>query len=863
MPNEETTTKFKVDISELKKAMQDAKREISVANSEFKAVSSSMDNWSKSTDGISAKLKQLDSNLSSQKTILSSLEKQYEAVVAEQGEGSAAADRLKVAINNQKATINQTEREIGNYETALTEVGKAEKIAAATGKEVSEVLDDIGEEAKGASEGFTVFKGAIATFAGNAMTGLANAIKGGISNIMGLAEETREYRTEMAKLDTAFTTNKHSTEAAGKTYQDLYAILGDEGQAVEAANFLAKLTTSEQDLANWTNIAAGVYGTFGASLPIEGLAEAANETAKVGQVTGPLADALNWAGVSEDEFNESLSKCSNEQERQKLIMDTLNGLYGDAATKFKETNGSVMEANRVNAEYQDTMATMGEKIEPIMTSLKSGVTGLLQEFLKLIEDVDISVFTGAIEEGFSVLSNTVLPAVKDGLGWIIDNKDTLIAGLAGIAGGFVAFKVAGLINSVVTAFKAFKAANEGATIAQWLLNAAMNANPIMLIVTVIAAVVTALVTFIATNDNARAKFTEIWQGVKDFFVGMWEGICKFFTETIPNAFKSVIDWVKENFDLLLTFLINPFAGLFKYFYENNTKFKEFVDNAIAYIKELPSKVWTWLLNTINTVTTWAGNMVAKAKEAGSNFINKVIDYIKELPSKIWTWLVNVVTKIVTWRNDMVSKAKEAGTEFVENVVNFVKELPDKVWTWLENVVSKIGSWGSNLASKGKEAAQKLLTAIVDKVKEIPNKVVSYGKDIVTGLWNGINDKAKWLKDKIKGWVGNVTDWVKKFFKIGSPSKVMADLGKWLPEGLAVGIDKNAKSALSAMKDVTVNMLGAAKDGLGSATSSLGNSGAVGGRVTNFTQNIYSPKQLSRLDIYRQSKNLLGFMGGGA
>ena len=127
-------------------------------------------------------------------------------------------------------------------------------------------------------------------------------------------EGSREYRTEMGKLDTAFQTNGHSSEAAKKTYQDLQAVLGDTDVSVEAANHLAVMTDNEKDLQTWTDICTGVFATFGDSLPIEGLTEAANETAKVGQVTGPLADALNWAGISEDEFNEKLAKCSGEQE---------------------------------------------------------------------------------------------------------------------------------------------------------------------------------------------------------------------------------------------------------------------------------------------------------------------------------------------------------------------------------------------------------------------------------------------------------------------------------------------------------------------------------------------------------------------
>lgn len=154
-------------------------------------------------------------------------------------------------------------------------------------------------------------------------------------------EGSREYRTEMGKLDTAFVTNGHSSEAAKKTYQDLQAVLGDTDVSVEAANHLAVMTDNEKDLQTWTDICTGVFATFGDSLPIEGLTEAANETAKTGQLTGGLVDALNWAGIGEEEFQAKLDACSTEQERQKLIMDTLNGTY----KKASESSGTLKVAS--------------------------------------------------------------------------------------------------------------------------------------------------------------------------------------------------------------------------------------------------------------------------------------------------------------------------------------------------------------------------------------------------------------------------------------------------------------------------------------------------------------------------------------
>lgn len=219
---------------------------------------------------------------------------------------------------------------------------------------------------------------------GTAMVGGAVAGVGALSSV---AESTREYRTEMGKLDTAFTTNKFSAADAKQTYSDLYAVVGDSGQATEAANHLSLLCNSTKDLQSWTEICTGVYGQFGDSLPIEGLTEAANETAKVGQVTGPLADALNWMGVSEDAFNEKLAKCSSEQERQQLITSTLTRLYSDASAQYKETNGDVMESNRAHQQLSDTMAQIGAVAEPVLNSIIGLGGKLLEQLSPLIESV--------------------------------------------------------------------------------------------------------------------------------------------------------------------------------------------------------------------------------------------------------------------------------------------------------------------------------------------------------------------------------------------------------------------------------------------------------------------------------------------
>jgi hypothetical protein len=205
-------------------------------------------------------------------------------------------------------------------------------------------------------------------------------------------EKTREYRAAMALLEAAFISNGHSAETAYNTYKALQSVLGETDQAVEAAGHLAVMVKNEQDLATWTDICRGVYATFGESLPIEGLTESANETAKVGQVTGSLADALNWAGISEDDFNKKLAACTTEEKRQELIMNTLYWTYKAASDQYKETGKSVMEANEAQEKLNAAMAKLGEIGEPILSSVKIWIADMVTAAVPHIESI-ISAFS--------------------------------------------------------------------------------------------------------------------------------------------------------------------------------------------------------------------------------------------------------------------------------------------------------------------------------------------------------------------------------------------------------------------------------------------------------------------------------------
>ena len=297
--------------------------------------------------------------------------------------------------------------------------------------------------------------GSAAVSAGKAM---ATAFVAVGAALIALGASTMEYRTEQAKLQTSFEAAGGSAEQAKTTYNDLYRVLGDSGQATEAAAHLAQLTTNQKELSEWTNICQGVYATFGDSLPIESLTEAVNETAKTGQVTGALADALNWAGISEDEFQAKLEACVGETEREMLIRQTLNGVYSDAAAAYEENNAALLAQNEAQASLQETTAKLGEAVQPVITAFTQFASDALAQVVPYIQQIAADYGPQLTE-----VLGTMAELTGQVIGFVVDNIGT-IGTIAGIITGIVT--AIGLYNAVA-AIKAAMAAAEVTTV--WAL----------------------------------------------------------------------------------------------------------------------------------------------------------------------------------------------------------------------------------------------------------------------------------------------------------------------------------------------------------------------------------------------------------
>jgi uncharacterized protein YukE len=392
----------------------------------------------------------------------------------------------------------------------------AEKDADSFGSSLSKLSDT----AKGVAIGDLISNGVQTAIGG--LTDLAGAI-------WNLDETTEEYRIAQGKLDTAFEAAGLSSEAAKQSYTEFYKILGDTDTATEASQLLATLAQDESDIATWAEIAAGVYGTFGDALPIEGLIEAANETAKTGEVTGVLADALNWAGISEDEFNAKLSELSTEAQRNQLIADTLSSTYSKAAKSFEENNESVIKARENQVALDEAMAKVGETIADVKNAL-------LEKFAPAISEIGTKIA--------DFISGIDVDSLLDSLGNLVDIFKALAPAIAAVTAAVVIY-ISTLIETVSAALTTLKAVVTGATVAQTGLNTAMNANPIVLVITLIGSLITALLTLWNTNEDFRNAVISFFEDIKNTVADWVDSIVTFFTETIPNAVKTLLDWISQ------------------------------------------------------------------------------------------------------------------------------------------------------------------------------------------------------------------------------------------------------------------------------------------------------------------------------
>lgn len=463
--------------------------------------------------------------------------------------------------------------------------------------------------------GFKEFSGAAQSAGKVVKNGLkiaGAAIAAAGTALIALAETTKEYRANQAKLNTAFETAGASAETAKTTYNDLFRVLGDDDTATEAAGHLAKLSTNQKDLSQWTNICQGVYATFGDSLPIEGLTEAANETAKVGTVTGGLADALNWAGISEEDFNAKLAACNTEAEREKLIRETLNGVYEDAASNYEKNAADTLAQNEAQAKLNESMASLGETMQPVITAFTTFMADVLAQLTPYIQQ---------LAEEYAPILEEVLTAIGTAIGtiitWIVDNWE-LISTIATIIGAIAAAVL--VVNAAITAYN----------VVMGICNAVMYASPITWIIAAIVALIAIIILCIVYWDEIAAACGKAWDWIK----GVWDAVATWFNE---NVIQPVVGF----FSGLWDGICKIFQNVSKWFGEKFKAAKDGITNAFSAIGNFFSNIWSKITGVFSKVGGWFKEKFTAAVTGIKNVFNTVVSFF----TGIWSKITGIFSKV--------------------------------------------------------------------------------------------------------------------------------------------------------------------------------------------------------------------------
>ena len=496
-----------------------------------------------------------------------------------------------------------------------------------------------------------------------------------------------------------------------------------------------------------------------------------------------------------------------------------------------------------------------------LTQLGQGLSDAVTGFLAVGQDGGVAASIGQlVGDAFNAAAPFVekLASTLQSLGdWAIGNGDAIRTIIAGIAGGFAAFKTASLISAAVTALKSFDAAAKIAAAGQWVLNAAMNANPIVLVVTAIAALVSALVWFFTqteTGRNAWAAFTSFlssaWQSVVSFVTGLGQNIANFFTQTIPNAIQSVIQWFQQLPSAIGTALSNLITSIGTWavsfgqsalqagqqFVSNIANFltnlpatiaywlaygitfvvlwaaqlgsqaisagQQFLTNLGTFLMQLPGNIWNWLTSTVASVASWAAQMGANALSAGSQFLSNVGTFISQLPSNVGSWLSGAISAAASFVGQMASNAVNAGSRFLSSIGSYISQVPGRIGAGLSGAISAVGSFASSMASGALRAGKQFLSNLVNTLASIPGRMVSIGSQIVQGIINGITGSIGKVGSAILGGVKDAIANVKNMLGIHSPSRLFRDqIGRNIGLGLAQGISNSQAAVMASMNDM--------------------------------------------------------------
>ena len=608
-------SEFNQSISKINQNLKEYGSELKAVSSEFDAQADSMESLTaknkvlkKQYDEQSDKLKLLSDQIKKQTDYLEAQAKEIQQLTNEYGENSSQVQKaekayantestiskLKTAFNETTAYANKLSSEISDNDAKLDELSKG-------AGEASTQIEKIGDSSQKTGEKLNKTKSEIEDFKESfnlheAAEQVSEFASGMVESIKGAIEESKEYLKIMGSLEVSSSHLNYTTGETKQTYKQLIGVLGDTQSAATTTANLQAIGLEQSQLTQITKGAIGAWTRYGDSIPIDGLAESINETIKTGTVTGNFADMLNWAGTSEDEFNEKLEQCSDNSERAQLVLDEManQGLM-KSADAWNENNKALVESNKAQDDYNEAMADFSKAVMPVFTEFTKALTTIIQIFSELPEPAQqmIAIFIGII----AVLT-TIAPLIL----------------AVGTACGWSAGGVAALMTA---------------------------AAPVIAIIVAIIAAIMAIILVIQNWDEVLNFLTETWESVCNKVSELWEGFKKSWTDGFNNVKQKIDDFFQnlgENFanglNNFQNWISNMLSAIVNWAKDFASKGKNaavnLVKNIADEIKSLPGQFLQWGMDMMSNFASgiWKGfTGWVKGKISGvTNFIKKNLHF---------------------------------------------------------------------------------------------------------------------------------------------------------------------------------------------------------------------------------------------
>lgn len=610
-----------------------------------------------------------------------------------------------------------------------------------------------------------------------------------------------------------------------------------------------------------------------------------------------LSDLKNGLSLNE----KGLKEMQNAGGDTKYTISELMSAFNEGGDKAKEATQDVMQAlfalddeTERNALGVQLFGTMWEDLQADGVKALSNINGEFDKTAETMKEID-SIKYDDIGSALGVLGRTieteiirpfvdkVVPPIKDFIGWLIQNIPIVESTLAGIGTAMATMFVAKQIMAVVNSWKAYKTATEGASIAQWLLNSAQLASPMTLIIGLIAGLVAAFVVLWNKSEAFRNFWIELWENIKSITSEVVTAVGEFFSslwENIKSVYASVTEWFSEKFTAVKDAIITVITPILDFFSEVWAKIKEFFTPAVEWFKELFSSVWQTIKDIWDNITGFLEGCWELIKVV----FTPVAEWFKDKFSSAWNGIKDIFSAVKGWFTDRWDEIKAVFSP----VADYFSEKFNDGWDKIKNAFSKAGSFFSDLWEEIKKPFSTVATWFRDTFSEawqnvkdvfstggrifegIKEGISGVFTTVVNGIIRGINNVIEVPFDAINSALRKIRDvsiagvepFADKIHEIDVPH--IPELarggvlrkGKWgFLEGdgdeAVVPLEKNTRW----IDEVASRIIGAMPGGI---PGTPGNVSSI--TNYNFYQTNNSPKALSRLEIYRQSKNLLNAKG---